>query len=707
MMTANADHFFRSFNFVNVVPSMAGNLTVTGPGSGTEGTYVTASATFSDPAQGSTRSLQGAGSVYVYWGDGSQDVEAQSPGDLPLLTAGFSHIYAEPGTYQATFVAGYSENGTESVVYDMESANIVQNVPTLTVTGDTTATVTGDDYILIPTYTDIVGDHRTHDWTINWGDGVIKTYEDVGGTPAEFDHTYETAATSGTTYSPVLSVSAFALSGAVTATASVTVAQPEINVIQGDGTTLGQTIQHTTGGFIVYAGDDPDDVYDGSGNAVAEYAQTSLANPDPDLTEITLQALPASVGGTYSVAIPSDMLAYADQYKDTAVSSGQTYDATVGHTLWIEGSAISSQMGIDNFELDWQNGDAFASNVEYAHLAAVGITGPGDVPADGIYTYDVSGAVPQPAGSSPWLITGGTELTQSRGGNVCTVFWDSPTAGTPLTGGWFGDIQFTTANGVVVGPQRINVVQVIVATPTTEPAFGAGVPADNFHGVINGIDRKGVTSGSPGLKWAADITLNGPFNGATMLGISAIRVGFVQDKAGYVDHGVYAPGTLRSTLEAIYAEGYVHDSKSEGTVWYGDAGQQFANRKQTTNEGVIRADDSPSDGPPLGWLHNARPSPGEPLLQSMTLTDTFGLFVCAQTSDNGNHASQVYVERASATWVFNGSGTVAGGVWKGTVGVAKVTAPSSWTSVTNGTEPVTTGKTANYLSLSVEKFLIS
>jgi hypothetical protein len=229
----NAEYTYGWSNFVNVVPSMAGNLTVTGPGSGIEGTYVTASATFSDPAQGSTRSLEGADSVYVFWGDGSEDVVTPDSGDPPLLTAGFSHIYAEPGSYEATFFAGYNENGTESAIYDMESASIDQFMPTLTTSESTASPAVGHSVTVYGTYNDTVGDHRPQTWTVSWGDGTTSVRDNDTATTESFAHAYATAGT----YDPIVSVAAFALTGSASGTASaIAVHNPTLSIAGGSGT---------------------------------------------------------------------------------------------------------------------------------------------------------------------------------------------------------------------------------------------------------------------------------------------------------------------------------------------------------------------------------------------------------------------------------------------------------------------------------------
>ena len=686
-------------------PGGSATINASFPSSAVEGDDASGSATFTDSTQGPDDAEHGANHWEIIWGDGNSSGSNQSVN--PSFT--YDHTYTTAGEYTPTLTAEYLEESAPD--WDGQGPYVIQtllspidiSVASLTVTavGDTTATVVGDTYSLSLGFSHnpaLGNEHVPLYYTVAWGDGATDDYyaDQYGDLPSAPTHVYAIASTGGSNYS--VDVTAYTDEGTYTAVTqpSVIVAQPEMQVIENDGSTLDASDQHSMGAFVI---DDPND------------QQTSLSSADPEMLQVDLLALPSSVGGTYSLSISGNITAWADPYRDQQVSSGQTYDATTAQTLWVQGTGISSQTGVDGLALDWEGPlGELIDNVDYAHVSAIGITGPENVPADGIYTYDVFGAVAQPANATPWTVTGGNKITQSPAGNVCTILWNSPPAGTAANAGWFGTVQFTTVNGVNVGPVSINVVQIVIAAPPASfaPAGGKsfipGTPADNADGVVNGVDRKSVKSGDQnanfGLEYFAQVTLNGPIKAGVMLGVRDITVGFVQDKTGYTNQGTYANGVRTSTLEAAYAKGPMLDAPADGQVWY-DPNTIFTGGAPPNNTTIMESKDSPKDGPPMGWLMKNQVQAGEPPLLSMTLKDQFALFICAQTSDNQNHASQVYVERASATWVFTGTGGVHNGIWQGP---GSVTAPTSWTSVTNGSVPVITAKTANDLSQHVERF---
>jgi hypothetical protein len=447
VVAQNSEYTQMYSDWAYVEPALGGTISATGPGSGNEGTAITTTATFTDPAQGSTRSSQGAYEWKVYWGDGSVEALGEEPGQPPVISYAPTHSYAEPGSYEQTFVAYYLEDITESVVYKTVGVSVAEVTPTLTMSGNTTATVTGDTYIIAPTYTDSVGDHPPRNWTVTWGDGTSEEYDNAG-TPAAFSHVYQTASTSGSTYHPTLSVTAFDNTVPITATASVIIAQPLLQVIQGDGTAMSHDSQHTMGAFIAVADDSAGGRFDTYGNPIPDSEQFSWSTADPDLVELTLSALPAAVGGTFSVSIPGGFVAWADPYKNQEVYSGATYAATSGHTFWLEALTISGQMAQNELDVSWAgSGGRAASNVDEAKFTAIDIVGPQTVAANGTYAYSIAGAIPSPMAAIPWVVAqGGTLLSETASGIDATIAWNSPPVGTPSGSGWIGELSFVTSD---------------------------------------------------------------------------------------------------------------------------------------------------------------------------------------------------------------------------------------------------------------------
>lgn len=166
-----------------------------------------------DPAQQVSGSSAGFESMNIDWGDGSNsgglggnDYVTVDAATLPAED--MSHNYDKPGTYTMTAMSQYTEPEQSGGFWMYSSPRIIvvtEVTPTLTVSADTTATVTGDTYVLTPTYVDPTNDHPALNWTITWGDGTSDYYgpQELGG--LQFSHVYNTASTSGTAYQPVVS----------------------------------------------------------------------------------------------------------------------------------------------------------------------------------------------------------------------------------------------------------------------------------------------------------------------------------------------------------------------------------------------------------------------------------------------------------------------------------------------------------------------
>jgi hypothetical protein len=84
-------------------------------------------------------------------------------------------------------------------------------------------------------------------------------------------------------------------------------------------------------------------------------------------------------------------------------------------------------------------------------------------------------------------------------------------------------------------------------------------------------------------------------------------------------------------------------------------------------------------------------------LTSLTLKVSFVLDLCVQTKDTRQRANGVYTRRATASWAFDGSGTVARAApYAWTPQGASVTKPGGWVPVDDGSQPaVTKGPVAN------------
>jgi hypothetical protein len=667
-----------------VIDAGSGQVSVSAPGSVNEGDDFTISGSFTGPPDPTFE---------IWWGDYNTNLTGTTAGNQ--FTS--DHAYSQPGTYTATVWANYSEDSSSRYAFTETEIDVEAVTPTLTVLGDTTATVTGDTYSLAATYTDPLGDHGFQNWSVSWGDGSSDYYDSEDSDPV-FTHVYTTASTSGQEYTPEVSVEPENYSGSITASTNVMVAQPLMQVIQDDGTPMDRDAQHTTGAFI---SDDPGD------------QDTSLTTADPELVEVSLTALPDEVGGTYVLSVPDGFVAWGDPLKDDQLPNGQTFDATSPHSFWLQATAVSSQMGTDKVAVGWRGGILGALFVAVADAAAVtGVTpkGPKNVPAYGHYTYSVAGAVPafNPR-SDPWSVTGGSSYLENPNGTALVAAWDNPLNG--AGSGWNGKIAFNYGkyHGVL---DQINVVSIVVTTPTN--AFANGIPADAGTFTTNGGATKKVAAAAPGnygFSWAANVALNGPGNSATK-----ITVGFVQNITqfqnngdGYTARGQNSNFTTSSNLDFTADPNHVLlDQRSDqtgryGNVWYSTFNGAYQRKaynsvfKPTTVQNgsastTLNQDDTPFDGPPEFPQNKYQ-------LVHMSLDFEFSVYVVAQTQD----APDTYVEQSSIQWSFNGSGTTnpqspdTQYAWTKD-NIAKVTPATAWgAQITSGASPKTTGPNFNTL----------
>jgi hypothetical protein len=666
----------------------SGNIALNAPSSVREGDNFSLTATFTDPVT----DADGPPS-YIAWGDGTIDSAGSSKT--------FEHAYAEAGTYTITAGAYYNETYTGSAVYVEQPITVTEVTPALTVSGDTTATVTGDTYALSTTYTDTMGDHSPQNWTIAWGDGTSDYYYAGSDSDPVFTHIYTTASTSGQQYTPEVTVQAENYSGSITASTSVMIAQPVMQVIQSNGSPLDHHAEQTTGAFLPVNDSDLGGEYNSDGSEIADYSQTSNSYADPELVEVTFRSLPSEVGGNFELTWSAgDFTVWADANKDNNLATGVEFAASDGPIapVYLEGLSITSQMAADALSLNWAAPFAdgvVVHNVDHVNLTVLKVSGPHTVPSNGKYLYSIEGASPRSTDNS-WYVYGGTNSGYtSPTGTVLTnkqiVTWSDSAFGTD---GWDGTV------AVTIGPAdddvyfaTVAVVSVAVASPSD--AFTTGTPS--FYGNGNLGNRQTIVIGSgpslasPGLKWNATVTLSGPNPNA----YKAITVGFIQNATNFHDDGTYGNILqLHSNLDTALPHP-VLDGLAGFAPWY-NGPASFASRY--FNVDALSGSDLPNDGP-----YTTSPKLPTLPLTAMALEYDFVLYVCAQAVD----APSFYAEEASAAWKFVGDGNInvnnpANPYTR--ANNAKVTAADEWnTDVAPGAEPLVTGIEFNDY-LRVESF---
>jgi len=700
------DGTYTALDSVHVDPgSRSGNLSLMAPSSTTEGVAYTLSASFSDSDQVPYGYPAGANYV-IAWGDG--DVTG-GPGYSASLS--MTHVYAEAGSYTITVGAEYQDGSTPvyapsySYSTSQQAAVTVADVtPNVTITGDTTATVTGDTYTLTPTFSDPGSGDIPKKWTIAWGDGASQVYF---GTPVGFKHVYTTASTSGTVYSP--SASVVIDDGTYSATTNVTIAQPVLDVLKSDGTTFGTSEKHTTGAYVAVNSDDDGGQFDSSGNPIPDYNQTGSTDAnDPDLVTIVLEPVPAAVGGTYTISWPQDarlpqqydFQVWKDPSKTTPVVNGSTqFDATQRTSLYVEGLNVSSMRGASSIKLNFLKG---TGNVfeDFAKLTTGNIVGADYVPAYGTYLYKMQGPFAGLAPSNGWSVTGGALLSVLSGTPLYDgvgVSWNA----TNGANGWNGTVTYTPIPGA---PIRfpVSVFQFSITAPAGAFAEGmvidGGPPQNYLTGNPRSPMSKPVISGTlanPGLAWKATIAVAGP-PGSGARGVGFLRIGFIQNiqKQGYSNDGFYnnpaQPNTplMRESSSDTYFKlfGPVLDGPTGAgprSPWYlGGPGDAPWRPSTTQLTNTLMESDLPASKTPLDYEKDKTlldVGRSQMQLNNTSVLDQFQLDVCAETARAQNFANLVYVPEATATWSFNGSGSVVPPspyTWTGN-GAAD-TPPSGW-----------------------------
>ena len=497
-----------------------------------------------------------------------------------------------------------------------------------------------------------------------------------------------------------------------------------MNVIQADGTPMNHDDQHDMGAFLVLNNDDDGGNYDASGNPIPDLNYTTPQSyADPDLLEVSLQPLPAAVGGTYSLAWnTTDFRAWKDPYKSAQLTSGTTFPATAANSVVCLEAIAVPQTNSDVLAENWQGGPGGAlavGLVDNAKLKPLMVSGPQNVPAYGTYSYSVSGGVPHNKANS-WKITDGVVTGNNPLDSRTFVQWTKANAG---TAGWVGKADFVVAEKAAnyeVHAISPNVVNIVVTTP--DSAFANGVPKDGGTFNHNGNITKKVLAADPnaappnnvGLAWKAAVTINGPNNAS----VKRIEVGFVQNVTGFKNNGDkytfvgnatgHAVSTLNrqnaATLDQAPTAG-VRPRATYAKVWYSDIVNNLyksvflaTNPQNDTASVTLNSDDTPFDGPPTFAVRKFR-------LLHMILEFDFELDVCAQTQD----AKTVFVKQSSVNWSFNGSGTTnpqQNFAWTGDVGIFKVTPPTAWSAqIQTGASPGITKLNFDQEIDSGEKFV--
>ena len=449
-----------------------------------------------------------------------------------------------------------------------------------------------------------------------------------------------------------------------------------------------------TGAFVPVNNDD-DDYADYVPAAAGMDAKTdkdqtgATTGKDDDLLPIVLHKVGGADAGNYRLTIPDNVKVWKKDDRTDAVDATTDIPANVDTTLYAEGLKV----GGNDLKADWKNGTASFANADHVKVTTFGWSGALNVPGYGTYEYKATGAL---AGSK-WFTPVSGKIKTGANTSDATILWDGAN---PVVGKAVYQV-----NDSYQWDLEVNVVQIKVEAPTSPGSvdFKPGVATDRGNPVYNGIERKYVGAGTgivggEGLKWTAKITVNGPDGDR---GVSQIVVGFVQNGVDYVNVGTYTSGkTLTGNVSGhITAAMPVLDSLPGAEPWYSaDTTALFDDATPAAKTKEITSSDGPYNGPPVTFQQHAAVQPGDDLLKEVNLSYGFVLDTCARTKETLNDADQVYTREATASWSFNGSGTINPMTLAWTAGAAAgIVKPSGWTPVTDGTRPKTSAPTFNTL----------
>ena len=400
----------------------------------------------------------------------------------------------------------------------------------------------------------------------------------------------------------------------------------------------------------------------------AEYAQegqkdlsNSLVVPggDPDLLPVELHAIsPASLGGSYTLEIPSGIRVWLSSDRKGLLSAGQTISATQDTTLYVE----ADQTGAGKvLAVDWTPaGGATQSKVDWIKLNVFTIGGPIYVPELSTYQYSASGG----ASSAHWLSpSGGAVVAPPPPAPAVNLFYSNQLTVKWGTGPSVGVLTYQAAPDFV-WDRSLYVVGVTIASPPLDFKVGSETPFRSGNAVSFGAAHVSqfvyfitATAGvrfaaSPkdaGMVCAASVTFTGPDNNR---GVDKLRAGFVQYVTDSSFFGDYSNNkTLTRSVEGNTYTDNISKSifcSERDAAYFDDA--SAANRTKTITFG-----DSPGATFPIYYEQYKGSLTGTHPITHLSLLEDFATWVVVQLKDPQwtNSSGPVTTGLASINWTVD------------------------------------------------------
>lgn len=407
--------------------------------------------------------------------------------------------------------------------------------------------------------------------------------------------------------------------------------------------------------------------------------------------QIKLKAVaPTWSDSKYLLVIPSNLRVWTNSNRSGAVTGTTEFNATVTTTLYVEGYTTGS----GKIKIKWKNDTKTLNECDVFKATVFKWIGPLNVPDYAIYQYKVDSP---PTGSSQWITPVSGTIKTGSGTSDVTILWGSgPVVGKAVY----------QANGNYIWDLEVNVVQVkLKATPNS---LAYGNPP-----VQNPGDPRGVIAYIPHPA-AMDAFLMvekimGPTVVSQMRGVKFMQMGFIQNGRATRKHGNFDGFTPKKRWRSTHQDGIYHLDTYPGSTspWY----DKFRSSK-TAPAGYYGFFAPSSDTTQNDVGFNVADTPNIQATYDMLLTiggvtdvvDTFGIeidfymYFAVRTEDTKNQSNLIYTQRGSASWEFNGCGSINAATYVWTQTGTGNTGSGSFSAVTSGAVvPVTTGTPLNSL----------
>jgi len=542
------------------------------------------------------------------------------------------------------------------------------------------------------------------DFTVAYEDSIIQLYSNSNGTSPIASGgilppnatVYARGVSLGTTdVTWTYTVGAMAIADTV----KVTTAKIDLDVLTVQNgqwsNVLAEDLEESAGAFIPV--NDDDDDYDQN----KDNADNDGVTGESDLLPIRLRTIaPLELGGKYKLGIPANLRVWKYKDRTGAVDATCEFLADGETTLYVEGFAE----GVGELKINWTSTDGTRqiADADRIQFTVFKVEGPRNVPDYSKYEYQVIG-LPDNNGETRWSADQGF-VTNATGENRAEIFWQQ--------GAVVGKALYE-ASPYYQWAFEVNVVKVTISqVPDLQnpgqlkPYFTPSTTITQTHitndsgDVLSEEIAAGPESTMPGLEWRTTITLDGPdVGGIADRGIEMIKVGFIQNVVNFHKSATYSDGTELVPDLPNEAPWPLLDTLLPGKVWYPVEGlSTFTGMRNSETgdlalSGNIGTRDTPNARFPR-WSNQQTTGAGR--LASIDYYIWFELNICAQTLDGDTTDESIYTRIATANWVFDGSGTFANDAnFTYSPGITSgVLNPNEWTSVVDGTQPVTTGQLA-------------